>query len=99
MGIKTCMYMPQTGRQIKAPTEGLNLETNLWQVAYVASADGEPTRSNIMSSMTQLLQGILDGDLFHAGKVFVGWYDLPDEDSTQARVEVGALTDTLSYNV
>jgi len=98
--IRTCMFMPQTGRRVlKAPTTGLNLETNLWEVAYVASADGEPTSSHVEGSITQLLQGIMDGDLFHTGTVFVAWYDLPGETPAEANLEVGALTDTLSYKV
>lgn len=94
------MYLPHTGqRSLATPGNGLTLETNLWQVTYVTTLEGEPTVTNIQEGMGELLQGILDADLLHSNKVFVAWYTLPDEDMNEARVEIGALTDTLSYNV
>ncbi len=103
--IKTCAYLPETAFRLPllTPPSQLTLlsvpsDDHPWQAAYVTALQGPPTVTNIQSSITTLLQQIMDADLFHSGRVFVARYTLPMEDGQQY-IEVGALTDTISYDV
>ncbi|XP_071801745.1 uncharacterized protein [Asterias amurensis] len=103
--IKTCAYLPETAFRLPllTPPDRMSLlnvpsDDHPWQAAYVTTLQGSPTVTNIQSSITTLLQQIMDADLFHSGRVFVARYTLPSEDGQQ-HIEVGALTDTISYDV